>query len=247
MHRLARVCLAVLGAALIVPHPARAGDDAPVSRSQAGTATPSHRHGLFNKGYVCPACAAKRAKGQSQVRMSAVAPLPDGSRIVGCAHSQNGVCAECKALLEMPGQLTTVAPPAMTDSGRAVASDAAPGHAVAEAGEPEPIGVMQTNFRQNAGPSGMPAGMAGASGAPSAMPAAPAGPGRAPFLSDTGEARPYILAHFFGLSAMHRDIQDAREMKVRRKREAHAAISYGTTSGTVDEVPASAVFGKRGR
>jgi hypothetical protein len=38
-----------------------------------------------------------------------------------------------------------------------------------------------------------------------------------------------------------------RESKDRRKREAHAATTYGDAEGKVGELPASMVYGKRDR
>ncbi len=169
--------------------------------------------------------------------------MPEGSRIVGCAHSSNGVCKTCKAWLEMPGEVTVVAPGtaapttavAATQPGRAVATDAMPGRAVVAAGDPEPIGVMQTNYTAHA-----PVGAA----AKPVAPTMPAQPGRGPFLGEQRETKPHILGHLFGISAMERDWQDKLEERSRKKREKHAAISYDTNESKVQELPSAMVFGR---
>ncbi len=173
------------------------------------------------------------------------AGMPEGSRIVGCAHSSNGVCATCKTLLEMPGEVVMVAPgtsmaaPGMavaSTPGRAVATDSAPGRAVVAAGEPEPIGVMQTNYSAN-----VPAG-ARAKPAPPAMPYRAGG--GTPVLGEQHETKPHILGHLFGFSEMKYDLQDKMEEGNRKKKQKHAAISYDSTEGKVQELPASMVFGR---
>jgi hypothetical protein len=183
-----------------------------------------------------PALTAVGAGRQNVAAMSNPMGLPEGSKIVGCAHSSQGVCGACRKLLEMPGQVTMVSPGGAP--GVAVASDAAPGHAVADSAEPEPIGLMKTNYSQ-AGPGGA------ARSAP--QPVMPAGPGSTPFIPQADEHDPHVLSHLFGFSAWHRDIKNKMEAKERRKREAHAAISYDSTPEKPTELPASAVFGPSGR
>ncbi len=251
MRRLAFLSLAAVAAGLAAPVSVLAGDDAPQSRS--GAASP-HKHFLGSKakGHICAKCAAAKAAQAGQVP-----PHPggmmDGAKIVGCAHSSNGVCTACQALLAMPGEVTMVSPggtmapsTAMaTAPGRAVASDAAPGRVVVSSGDPEPIGVMQTNYRPNPAPAGAPGAIPAPAG--SAMkpgqPGLPAPASRAPFLPQTREGSPHILSHLFGFAAVGRDVRDLSEMKGRRKRETHAATAYGPTAGQVDELPASAVYG----
>ncbi len=251
MRRLAHLSLAVLGAALAVPTSARAQADAPVSRSEA-TSPRKHLHLGHPKAepnHECARCAAARvAKAKAGAIPAAPMVMPDGTRIVGCAHSTNGVCATCVKLLAMPGVMTAGAPGtpapgtavATAAPGRAVASDAAPGRAmVADAAEPEPIGVMRTTFS--------PAGTPAAPGMP-ARPAAPmAQPARSPFLSDAPAPRPHILAHLFGVAAIDRDAREVLGTRDRRKKEAHAATAYGDPTSKVDELPASMVYGRRDR
>jgi hypothetical protein len=166
--------------------------------------------------------------------------IPEGSQIVGCVHSQNGVCKECRKFLEMPGQVTMAVPgtPATTVAsapGRAVASDAAPGIAVAEA-EPEPIGVMKTNYSQ---------ATRGATAKP-AQPAMPVGPGSSPYAPQTDEHNPHVISHLFGFSAWQRDWKDMWESKSRSKRAAHAAVSYDAPPEKPAYIPASSVYGPAG-
>jgi hypothetical protein len=141
----------------------------------------------------------------------------------------------------MPGEVTYVVTgtPTMVAAsapGRAVATDAAPGRAVVAAGEPEPIGVMRTNYSAN-----VPAGAA-----VPAPPVAPPQPGKAPYLGEQHETKPNILGHLFGFAAMHRDLQDKMDEKNRKKREKHAAISYEPSDGKVEELPAAMVYGRCG-
>jgi hypothetical protein len=234
----------------------------------------NHRHyGRVAKGLVpCEKCAAQAKQLKAAMAMAGpkpeavmVAPaasmtpmahmghnhgpiptagMPEGSRIIGCAHSSNGVCKTCKALLEMPGEVMVVVPGtaaptaptlAAAQPGRAVATDAMPGRAVVAAGDPEPIGVMQTNYSAN-----VPAGAA----AKPAAPAMPAQPGRGPFLGEQHETKPHILGHLFGFSAMQRDWQDKWEEQGRKKREKHAAVSYDSNESKVQELPSTMVFGR---
>ena len=270
MIRLAHLRLAALGAALAVPGSARAGDypyapgtspspAAPVvvAAAPAPAAMPApldHKHyGRVKKGLVpCERCAAAAKKAQAMAASPAghshnpqiipTAGMPEGSRIVACAHSSNGVCQACKTLLEMPGEVTyvtpgspTIAPTTVaTAPGRAVATDA-PGHAVAEAGEPMPVGVMRTNYMGNAP-------------ARPAQPATPMAPGAGPFLGgDQHAPKPHILGHLFGWSEMQYDLQDKMDEANRKKKAKHAAISYDATPGKVQDLPASMVFGPGGQ
>jgi hypothetical protein len=219
-----------------------------------------HKHyGRIKSGQVpCEKCEAARKAGRPYMAYPPALPggvaqagrqpvtamtnptgLPEGSQIVGCAHSSQGVCGPCRKFFEMPGQLTMVSPGAPgAGGGYAVASDAAPGHAVADAADPEPIGVMKTNY-SNAGPAG--------ARPPAPQQMMPAGPGSTPFMPQADEHDPHVISHLFGFSAWYRDIKDRMGAKDRRKREAHAAISYDASSDKPTELPASAVFGPSGR
>ena len=78
-------------------------------------------------------------------------------KIVGCAHSRNGVCTACQAALNMPGQFVTASSQPAEAPGRALASSSSnPAGNVAQAGsasgygdgmsDPAPVGVVQANF-----------------------------------------------------------------------------------------------------
>jgi hypothetical protein len=179
-------------------------------------------------------------------------------KIVGCEHSKNGVCTACQAALNMPGQFITpgAAP------GRAVASSGMGGSGAVRGGqtqtaiydpgmgEPAPVGVVQANFSQGGGPAGPPA-----SYAPQAMP-----PGRAvvqssdfgnndPYQAKSGPfPHPHIIGHLFGWSGLG---AEKKEEKAWKKAEAHASIAYdqngNSNNAPVEELPASTVFGKKGR
>ncbi len=262
MRSFARTSLALAGLALVVPSSARAqapAADAPagyraVAPAPAPAAAPhAHRHRT-----LCAKC----MKAQ-EARMTPPA------RIVACAHSKNGVCTACAALLAMPGEVT-MGSPAM-----AAAPAEAPGRAVASAGqapsagsphmaaqtnpgvamaydpsggaEPAPIGVIQANYAQN-GPAGMPAagGMdmhASQPGRAMVTKGMDAGPGPAPFQPKSGPfPHPRIIGHLFGLTGIG---SEYREEKAARKKETHAMISYDTAGSTVNELPASVVYGRR--
>ncbi len=205
--------------------------------SSAPATAPAVAH--VHKGRkVCAACAAKMANA-----------MPPG-KIVGCAHSKNGVCGPCQAALNMPGTFV--------QAGGAPAPAEAPGRALASSGgstatggydpsmaEPAPVGVVQAGFSQSSG----------------AMPMAPAGmkasaPGRAVAQSAPSQSRdfyqtksnggfphPHILGHLFGWSGIG---SERRAEQAFKKQEAHAMMTYDPNAPTgVNELPASAVFGKQ--
>jgi hypothetical protein len=232
-----------------------APSDAPIGpdgRPLPATAVEApHKH----KGRtLCAKCAAKMQAANNN--------MPPG-RIVGCEHSKNGVCTACQAALNMPGQFT-MAPgqPGSTPAeapGRAFASSgptpspssyiARPGNAMAydpAMAEPAPVGVVQANFSQ-----GAPMGTAGAY-APQAPAMAPgravaeSNPGHDPYQVKSGPfPRPHILGHLFGWSGLGAEKAEAKAWK---KAETHAMITYDENgTAPVDELPASTVFGKKGR
>jgi hypothetical protein len=56
-----------------------------------------------------------------------------------------------------------------------------------------------------------------------------------------GTTRPHILSHLFGFGGIR---QHMREEQADKERSAHASIAYDNSSKPVNEVPASAVYGK---
>ena len=240
MHRFNRSSFALVGLGLTLAAPAASvAQDAPagyrpaqaapvvgpdgkpmtVMAAPAPAAAPHKHLGRI----LCAKCAAKARKSE----------MPEG-QIVACAHSKNGVCTACAALLAMPGPVTIGTPgPAVAASpssapGRAVvASSGAPaarsasGVQVAYDGsgmaEPAPIGVMQANYAQP-----MPGGMAPA-GAPMMAPGQPGravvdvGPGQDPIQKKSGAfPHPHIIGHLFGFAGSAR--RPARPATRRRRR-----------------------------
>jgi len=264
MHRYARTSLALVGLALAAPAAAPAQDAPAGYRPAAAMAAP----GLDGQPMAAPAPAppAKHAhKGRvlcarCMKAKEAQAQMVPG-QIVACAHSKNGVCTTCAALLALPGTVT-MGPPPMAVA--AAPSGGAPGRAVVAGGpasgvsnaydpsgmaEPAPIGVMQANYAQ-AAPGGMTP-----NGSPmmGAMPSQPgravassghdAGPGPAPMQRKSGDfPHPHIIGHLLGFTGIGSEHRQEREA---RKKEAHAMISYDAPGATVNELPASVVYGKR--
>ena len=134
---------------------------------------------------------------------------------------------------------------AVASSGVAGARPSMNGSAVAyeNAAEPVPVGVVQANFSQSS-----------PVGASSTFAPQPQQPGRAiaessadhePYQPKSGWAHPHILGHLFGWSTIG---SERAEERARRKAEAHAMISYdsnGNSSSSVEDLPASAVYGKK--
>jgi hypothetical protein len=229
MRRLAHLSMALLGLALAIPASAFGFDDPPASSPAP------HKHGLFHKAKDCPACAAAKAAHAHHnvapvLAQSSPMVLPEGSKITGCAHSSNGVCAACRKILESPGQIVMVAPGAPANT---VAMAPAPGHAVvADNSDPMPVGLMRTDYRP------------GGPGAPAPAASMPAN-GRDPFMPAKPESRPHIISHLFGFADVGNEVRTAAESRDRKKKEAHAAIAYGENASKVDDLPASMVYGKK--
>ena len=270
MHCLARTSLGMLGLALIAPMGVGAQDvssSAPAGYQAAAPSVSPAPVGLDGKpipASPAPAphkhtgrtlCAKCAAKAQAQANA-----MPPG-KIVGCAHSKNGVCTACQAALNMPGQFVVMGAPAPAPEapGRAVASShpspsaahmaSRPGRAVASSsydgpsGDPTPVGVIQANFSP------------AATSATSAAYANPASqPGRAVAESNAGHdpyqaksggfPHPHILGHIFGWSGLG---AERAEERARKKAEAHAMIPYenGAEAAPVNDLPASMVYGKK--
>jgi hypothetical protein len=261
MQRFARTKLALVGLSVAGPLSAHAGDIPSYAnggfKSPAPAQAPARVVGLDGRVIQVgtpggmPLAPAPRVMTEAEAR--AMTPPP---RIVACAHSQHGVCKECQAVLDMPGTVTMMAAPAAPTMagapGRAVAS--APGRAAA-GGEmvqmagpqdgPMPIGVMQANYQQG-GAAAMPAPTAPATartGAPGhASAALHPDAGNAPYQKPSKELRPSVLGHLFGWSYIGKDRRDARDL---RSSQAHASIRYGDEGKTVEELPASMVYGPR--
>ncbi len=276
MRQLARTSLGLLGLALVVPSAAPA-QDAPASipsgyQAAAPATSPS---GLDGKPLPAPTVEAPhKHRGRTLCAKCAAkmqAAKPPGV-IVGCEHLKHGVCSSCQAALNLPGEFTMAsgqpakmaAAPAEEAPGRAMASsgmapatnaqmDASRRAMAAETtmAEPTPVGVVQANFSQAGPMMAPPAGYAPTN--PMAMD--PNAPGRAVAESNAGRdpyqaksgffPHPHVLGHLFGWSGIGNERADE---KARRKSEAHAMISYDNDAvAPVTELPASTVFGKKGR
>jgi hypothetical protein len=254
MSWLVRSSLAMLGLSLVAPIGVRAQDapagyqapvgpdGKPVPTTAPAPAAAPHKH---RARILCAKCAAAQNAGM----------MPPG-KIVACAHSKNGVCTACQAALALPGPIVMVGSSVPSEApGRALASSGmAPSSSLAArrppgsgaapydgpSGEPSPIGVVQANFSPGA-PMGVPAAMADPSMPGHAV--AEAGAGPAPFRpKPTTSANPHIFSHLFGLSGFGAARADA---KMQRKLESHAMISYDNDGTTVNELPASTVYGRR--
>lgn len=202
---------------------------------------------------ICPKCRSKFAATGNN------AMIP--GKIVGCEHSKNGVCTACRAALNMPGEFVMAGAKPAEAPGRAVASSGtgastnvargvSPGY---DAGmsEPAPVGVVQANFSQQAGPMGY--SSANAAQAPASAPgravAESSNVGNDPYQSKSGPfPHPHIIGHLLGWSGLG---AEKKEAKARKKAEAHAMISYDESGNAspapVSELPASTVFGKKQR
>ncbi len=259
MRRLAQVCLAL--AMVAAPAAARAGDPA---GSQLKRLAGRHRAEATSlpAGHMCAKCAAKLPK-----RVPADGPgMPQG---VG----PDGTCVSCQIAAQLPPGAVIVSEGPATyapgASGYAPAGGEAPGFAsvggydpATPAGEPAPIGVMRTEYSPAAGYTGSTgidplhgnrgvgpyAGFgAGYGEAPGhATVGGPQGgymPGSLPtsMVNPPQGRRPNVIAHLLGLPTLHRPGYFAEK----RRREAHAQVSYGNMGGAPDALPASMVYGPR--
>jgi hypothetical protein len=248
---LARSSLALLGLSMVAPsgvqaqnvappapgvYPAQPGLDGQILMAPPASAAAPHKH----KGKtLCARCAA----AQDPRNMPPV-------RVISCAHSRNGACPTCQALLAMPGQVVMMGSPTPPQApGRAVVSSGGPPPAVAgrmpagpsdgPASDPAPIGVVRAGYA-----NGPPTANSGA-----AQPSSPgravaeAGPGSSPYRPKTEPGiSPNVIGHLFGFAGIGSG--RARET-ARRKAEAHAMIQYNNEGPTVTDLPASAVYGRR--
>jgi hypothetical protein len=219
--------------------PASAVQSAPAGQPMPGPAPAPLAHVHKGKN-LCPACAAKQG----------ITGMPPGMKIVGCAHSKNGVCTACQAALNAPGTFIQPGAPAAAP-GRAVASSsgsAAGGYDPSMEG-PMPVGVVQAGFLQSSSSMMMmqpPMGAGMQANAPGRAVAESAPSQSRDFYqtkSNGGFPHPHIIGHLLGWSGIG---SERREEKARKKAEAHAMLTYDPNAPTgVNELPASSVFGKQ--
>jgi hypothetical protein len=231
--------------------PASAAQPAPASSmgmngkpmaAPAADATPALQH-IHRWRTICPACAAKTA-GPKPTNVN----MPPG-KIVGCAHSKNGMCTACKAAYDQPGEWVQTSAPAPNPPGRAVAASSAPARVGGyddSMGDPAPVGVVQAGYSPSYGsmPMQAPTGSAMPANAPGKA-VAESAPGHDFYheKSNNGFPHPHILGHLFGWSGIG---AEHREEKAAKKAEAHARLTYDPNAPSgVDELPASAVFDKK--
>lgn len=283
MHSLVRSSFAWAGlSAALMPAVASAQAVAPAG--YASSPSPTMMIGMDGKPVAVQPVSGHATPGQAPA-MPAAAPAPHKhklktlcascmkkqqampvERIVACAHSKNGVCPTCQALLAMPGAVTIGAP--------APAPGEAPGHAVAGATpapspatapgmaqyaaqsapvsavydpsqtpEPTPIGLMQANYA--AMPGAVPAAPSSVPTAGSLQPGhavAASGNSPAPFQHKTTSSKnPKIISHMLGFRNY---AAEWREQRADRKNQAHASIPYNNDGTTINELPASMVYGQ---
>jgi hypothetical protein len=174
-------------------------------------------------------------------------PLPPG------APAWDQRCTKCKQpatvyVVEQPGagssngrpslvaqrsQRTASATMLANAPGRAVVGDPMEMGVVTADGSPAPIGMVQSRIEPP-------------------MPRKPGTRDTSVMMSSFGSEaiapppanRPHVISHMLGLTAIGRHRAEARE---KRKTEKHASVAYGAELPKIDELPASAVYGRRGR
>ena len=273
MRSLARSSLALCALALVTSAAVRA-DDAPAmpgnsAAPQNSQVSGHHHQGLFGWRH-CVECQRAMAKKRDGVDVPPPPMTAAGAAMGGTLvheHVQGALCAACQAgtvvtgpvtVVESypPGQAVVGGPVTVVESyppGRAVvggpvmAGNLPPGYAVmggmpAMAGaDPTPVGVSRAGQAQWNNPrlASLPPRPGAGSYDPSVRPSS-AVPAQTALDTQTSN-RPHILSHLFGIGGISRQLREVREDK---SREAHASIAYDAPSQPVNEVPASAVYGK---
>lgn len=248
MRMLARIGYTLAGLALVAPSAARAGMPIAAPRPYH-TAAPKGRKATAvirpqAPEHLCAECQRQKLMAQTGVNIPPPPALPAGEMMPG------EVCTKCGAptAVVLRGNATPAPAPApvVTDAASAVTvtSADAPGRAVvggddaqtgyaATGAEPTPIGVVSPRFASAAPAS--PVGSRDASVMPTSMGSNPIAP--------NNTNKPRVLQHLFGISDLRRDWADMRER--RHDKSTHAMIPYGPQTSTVQDVPASVVYGRR--
>lgn len=260
MRRLAPVCFALLGVALVVPAGARAGvpencltcNGQPVRNQEVAKCKHKVRKALCAKcraaaraehaaaghaasGHAPHLCAKCMAKAYPDM----VVRSPNGSSAPVMTASN---CTACQS-----GGTSGPVYVTQGDGAGYATVNGGPGYTVLSSTvmstEPVPVGVMRASYNNReasapgyatVGPVAKPGSGADASAAQ--HPVASSGPD---FVSPPRHQRPHILRHLFGLDAFgHR-----REMMEAQSKADHAAISYGQQGRAVTDLPASLVYG----
>lgn len=239
MGVLARMGYTLVGLALIAPAAAWAGMPQMAS-DPTGLGIPrmkkGNKAGAVRPEHLCAECLRQKVMAAEKgVRISPAPALPPG-RV-----AKDGLCTRCGApsavvYTPRPAGSAFASRPvelAVNDGvGRAVAGDEPVGYATSGS-EPAPIGMAASRLA-SAPVSGPALGSRDSAVMPTSAASDP--------LTPPGANRPHILSHLFGVDGIGKDRARANE---RKRVQQHASISYGAQTQTVDELPASVVFGKR--
>lgn len=172
--------------------------------------------------------------GAGSPPVMAMSTMPEATP--GCASCQVAANADAGGMIVATVPMATEAPGHASVGPKQAAGSARVGGAVSA--EPEPMGVMQTNYN-----AGGPAPMGGGMSAPGR---ASVGGGGGGLPSQSGPIRPpvhnrpRIIGHLFGLP----NFGTLSAEQQARKQSAHAAIRYDNLSPTVNELPSSMVYGR---
>jgi len=246
MRMLARIGYTLAGMALVAPAAARAGMPIPATGPSSSGMPKARKVAAMKRTtapeHLCAECQRQKLMAQTGVNIPPPPALPPGEMMPG------EVCTKCGAptAVVLRGNATPAPAPVVTGAGSAVmvTSADAPGRAVVggddaptgyatTGAEPAPIGVVSSRFA-SAAPA-TPAGSRDASVMPTSMGSNPIAP--------NNTNKPHVLQHLFGISDLRRDWADMRER--RRDSSSHAMIPYGPQTSTVQDVPASVVYGRR--
>ncbi len=257
MRFLARLGLGLCGLALVTSAVVKADDPAaPPSNAvvpQAAQVAGHHHKGLFGWRH-CVECQRAYAKKRDGVD---VPPPPSTTAAAAMAgtivqdQNHRADCATCQAGTVVSGPVSVVEsyPPGHAVVGGPVMAGNLPrGYAVVGGGgpgparvDPAPVGVSRAVQSQWNNPrlASIPPRAGVAPSDPSVQPSSMIPPQTA--VDTQTSTRPHILSHLFGIGGISRHIREAREDK---ECDAHASIAYDNPSQPVNEVPASAVYGK---
>jgi hypothetical protein len=196
-----------------------------------------HHHGLLGRRH-CVECQRAHAKAADGVD---VPPPPGYAGVVTLAPGETLVSGPVVVSERVVASSEPNAP------GYAVVGgpEGAPGYAVVNGGapgaEPAPIGMATAGHGAPTDPrmaAAMPRPGAGSydpSVMQSSVPAPPTP------MNGPGHNRPHVISHLLGLPKLGHHYQEHQA----KKREQHAAISYGDPNEKVTELPSSMVYGRR--
>ncbi len=220
------------------PGMAVSSSPAMAAMTNSGAAPAHHHHGILGRRH-CVQCQRAHAKAADGIDV----PPPPGY---------------AGAPMLAPGETIVSGPTIVSERVVSVSDPQAPGHAVVGGedmagyavvggqpgpqADPTPIGVARGAYGATAADPRMAQAAMRRPGAgafdpavmPTSIPAAPTP------MSGPGHNRPHVISHIFGIPKFGHLHQERAD----RKRQEHAAISYGDGS-KVNELPASMVYGRR--